>query len=226
MTVPEKAKFNFVVDALMFICMMAIAGLAFLMKFILIPGKERWAKYGESVELSLLGMDRHEWGTIHLTIGFLLLGLLALHIILHWKVILGLFQKLIDNQKARWITASAFVVVSSLLLIAPLAARPDIQEVGRGRSAQMGSTNAACGGCPEIFAHDTGHRTNDRMEIKGFMTLAEVSEKHDIPIPCLKTHLGIPASVTDTENLGRLKKTYDFTMSDVAGVIAKYREER
>ena len=225
MTVPEKAKFNFVIDALMFICMMAIGGLAFLMKFILIPGKERWAKYGKSVELSLFGMGRHEWGTIHLTIGFVLLGLLTLHIILHWKVILGLFQKLVGNQKARWITALAFVVVSSLLLIAPLTARPDIQEVGRGRFAQMESSNAACGGCPEIFAHDTSHKANDRLEIKGSMTLAEVSKNHNIPTHCLKTHLGIPTSVTDTENLGRLKETYNFTMSDVAGMIAKYREE-
>jgi len=54
---PGKGKLNFIIDALMFICMMAIAGLAFLMKFILIPGKERWAKYGRGVELSLLGMD-------------------------------------------------------------------------------------------------------------------------------------------------------------------------
>ncbi len=41
---PDKTKLNFVVDALMFMCMMAIIGLAFLMKFILIPGKERLAK--------------------------------------------------------------------------------------------------------------------------------------------------------------------------------------
>ena len=85
---PGKGKLNFIIDALMFICMMAIAGLALLMKFILIPGKDRLAKYGRGVDLSLLGMDRHEWGTIHLAIGLALLGLLTLHIILHWKAII------------------------------------------------------------------------------------------------------------------------------------------
>ena len=222
---PGKGKLNFIIDALMFICMMAIAGLALLMKFILIPGKDRLAKYGRGVDLSLLGMDRHEWGTIHLAIGLALLGLLTLHIILHWKAITGLFQKLVDNQKARWIIAPTFAVVSLLLLVVPLAVRPDIQEMERGRSGQLAAGNTACGGCPENIAHDTDHKTNGQMEIRGFMTLAEVSEKYNVPTHYLRTHLGIPASVPDAEKLGRLKVTYNFTMSDVTGVIARYRGE-
>jgi hypothetical protein len=222
----DKAKLNFVIDALMFICMMAIAGLAFLMKFILIPGKDRLAKYGRGVELSLLGMDRHEWGTIHLAIGLTLLGLLILHIILHWKAIIGLFQKLVDNQKARWMIAPTFAVVSLLLLFVPLAVRPDIQEMERGRSGQLALGATACGGCPENVARDADDKTNWEMEIRGFMTLAEVSEKHNVPTHFLRTHLGIPVSAPDTEKLGRLKGTYNFTMSDVAETIATYREER
>ncbi|MBU0567408.1 DUF4405 domain-containing protein, partial [bacterium] len=85
----DKSKVNFVIDALMFLCMMAITGTGFLMKFVLIPGQERWVKYGRNVELLLLGIDRHEWGAIHLVLGFILLGLLVIHIILHWKMILG-----------------------------------------------------------------------------------------------------------------------------------------
>ena len=91
----DKSKVSFVIDALMFLCMMAIAGIGFLMKFVLIPGKERWVKYGRNVDLYLLGMDRHEWGTIHLVIGFILLGLLVLHIILHWKMILAMYHRFI-----------------------------------------------------------------------------------------------------------------------------------
>ena len=222
----DKAKLNFVIDALMFVCMIAIAGLAFLMKFTLIPGKERWAKYGRNVELSLLGMDRHEWGTIHLTIGFVLLGLLTLHVILHWKAIMGLFQKLVGNQNARRIILPTFVLTSLLLLIVPFAVKPDIQEMGKGLSGQLELSNIGCGGCPEIIVHDTGHKTDGSMEIRGFMTLVEVSEKHNVPIHCLKTHVGIPASVPDTEKLGRIKETCNFTMSDVAEVIAEYRGER
>ena len=221
----DKSRINFLVDALMFVCMMAIAGLAFLMKFILIPGKERLAKYGRSVDLLLFGMDRHTWGTIHLALGFVLIGLLALHIILHWNAIVGLFQRLVANQKARQIIAPAFVLASVILLIAPLAVKPEIQEIGKGRSAHLEGSNSSCGGCPENVAHETDHKTDGLMEIRGFMTLAEVSEKHNVPIHCLKTHLGIPASAPDTEKLGTLKETCNFRMSDVEKVIALYRAE-
>jgi len=230
---PDKAKLNFIIDALMFVCMTAIAGLGFLMKFILIPGKERWAKYGRSVELLFFGMDRHEWGTIHLGIAFTLIGLLALHVILHWKVIAGLFQKMVDNQKTRRLAAPAFAMVSLFLLFAPLAVKPEIQEIERGQGRlEHGSLttpeagNIGCGGCPEMAAHEAAHPIDSHGEVRGFMTLAEVSEKYDVPIHCLKTHLGIPESAPETEKLGRLRDAYDFTMSDVESAIARYREEQ
>ena len=213
----DKSEFNFIIDALMFLCMAAIAGLGFLMKFILIPGGERWATYGRNVELLLLGMDRHEWGKIHLIIGFVLLGLLTLHIILHWKLIVGLFQKIAGNQKARQMIAPSFVGVSLLMLIAPFAVRPEVQELGKGEG---------CGGCMQSIACDSGHAADGLIEIKGFMTLAEVSKKYNVPTHCLKTHLEILESVSDEQELGELGETFGFKMSEVEKVIAEYRGVR
>lgn len=48
----NKAQLNFVIDALMFLSLAAIAGLGFLMKYILLPGREIAAKFGRRVELS------------------------------------------------------------------------------------------------------------------------------------------------------------------------------
>ena len=98
----NKAKLNFVIDALMFLCMTAIAGLGFLMKYVLLPGRESTIKYGRRVDLSLLGLDRHDWGAIHLYLGFLLLALLVLHIVLHWNMIPGLFARLVATSRQRW----------------------------------------------------------------------------------------------------------------------------
>lgn len=128
----NKSKTNFVIDALMFLFMMAIAGIGFFMKFILIPGKERWVKYGRNVELYLFGMDRHEWGTIHLILGLTLLGLLVLHIVLHWKMILNLYRCLIGSHIARKIIASVFIIACLILLISPLIIKLEVQELGRG----------------------------------------------------------------------------------------------
>jgi cytochrome b561 len=138
-TMFDKSKVNFVIDALMFLCMMAMAGIGFLMKFILIPGKDRWVEYGRNVELYLFGMDRHQWGTIHLTIGFALLGLLVIHIVLHWRKIVNLYKSLIGNKMARKIIASVFIIACAILIAFPFILRPEVQETGRGeRRGQYG----------------------------------------------------------------------------------------
>ena len=98
--------------------------------------------------------------------------------------------------------------------------------MGKGHSAHSESSSSGCGGCPENAAHDTDHKKEGPMAIRGFMTLDEVSEKHNVPIHCLKTHLGIPASAPNTAKLGTLKETCNFTMSDVEKVIALYRAEQ
>ena len=127
----DKSKLNFIIDALMFLVMMAMAGLGFLMNYVLIPGKEAWAKYGRKVDLTWWSWDRHDWGDIHLYLGFFLLGLLGLHIILHWRQIVLLFQRFI-SAKRRTLVLIAFVVVALLLIYFPFLISPDISELGRG----------------------------------------------------------------------------------------------
>jgi len=127
----DKSKLNFIIDALMFLVMMAMAGLGFLMNYILIPGREAWAKYGRRVDLTWWSWDRHDWGDIHLYLGFFLLGLLGLHIILHWRQIVVLFQRFIAPER-RTLVLLAFVLVALLLIWFPFMISPDISELGRG----------------------------------------------------------------------------------------------
>lgn len=128
----EKIKINFVIDAMMFLCLMAMAGLGFLMKYVLVPGRVAWVKYGRNVELTWCGWDRHDWGEIHLYLGFTLLGLLTIHLILHWKMILGLYEKLIPNPQLRTRVAFAFLIITIILLYFPFLVTPEVRERGRG----------------------------------------------------------------------------------------------
>ena len=128
----EKQKLNFVIDALMFLCLMAMAGLGFLMKYALLPGRQAWSKYGRNVELTWLGWDRHDWGEIHLYLAFVLLGLLTIHLILHWQMILGLYARLIPDPQTRNRLAWAVLILTVLLLYFPFLITPDVQERGRG----------------------------------------------------------------------------------------------
>jgi hypothetical protein len=127
----DKPKLNFIIDALMFLVMMAMAGLGFLMNYVLIPGRESWIKYGRKVNLTLLGWDRHDWGDLHLYLGFTLLGLLVLHIILHWKQIVGLFQRFIPPER-RTLVLLVFVLFAMLLIYFPFLVTPEVGELGRG----------------------------------------------------------------------------------------------
>jgi hypothetical protein len=131
----DRGKLNFVIDSLMFLTLMAIAGLGFLMKFTLPPGREVQAVYGRNVYLTWLGWDRHDWGSVHLYLAFTLLSLLAIHLILHWSLIVGLLARLIPNPKTRHRVALVFLLVGLLLLYFPFLVTP---EEGRGGGRGLG----------------------------------------------------------------------------------------
>ncbi len=130
----KKSKINLIIDALLLVCMAAIAGIGLLMRNVLIPGYQRWEIYGRNVELYFWGLDRHQWGTIHFIIALVLLGLLILHIVLHWTMILGIYHRLIPSVRARWITAIILLALTMALVLFSFVVRPDIYE--RGRSAE------------------------------------------------------------------------------------------
>jgi len=135
----NKSNIKFVVDALLFLCMAALAGIGFLMKYVLLPGSEAQIKYATKVHLSWLSLDRHEWGTIHLVIALVLAGLLILHIVLNWKQVLTMFQKLIGGQAPRKVISVVFVTISLVFLIFPFVVEPEIQEFQRGGGDGQGS---------------------------------------------------------------------------------------
>jgi hypothetical protein len=42
----KRAKLNLIIDALLLLCLAAIAGIGFLIKYVLVPGHLRWEIYG------------------------------------------------------------------------------------------------------------------------------------------------------------------------------------
>ena len=138
-----KGKLNFVIDALMFLCLMAMAGLGFLMYYILLPGRKVWVKYGRNVDLTWLGWDRHDWGDIHLYLAFTLLGLLTVHLILHWSVIVGLCARLLPDPKLRHRVVLVFLILGLLLIYFPFLITPEVGEKGRGGGRGIGRQRSA-----------------------------------------------------------------------------------
>jgi LysM repeat protein len=63
------------------------------------------------------------------------------------------------------------------------------------------------------------------IEVKGYMTLREVSGKYNVPADQIKKSIGIPLNTSNNEKLGRLRQQYGFTMSEVMEAIDAERQK-
>ncbi len=128
-----KAKLNLIIDALLLLCLAGIAGIGLLINYVLVPGFQRWEIYERNVNLFFWGMDRHEWGTIHFVLARILLGLLVLHVVLHWQTIVSISRRLIPSRPVRWIAAVVLANLAIVLLGFSFFVKPDVREGGRGK---------------------------------------------------------------------------------------------
>ena len=133
----RKPILNFIINASMTLCMSAIIGIGFLIKYTLISGQERWDVYGRNVELSLFGMDRHQWGMFHLILAFVLLGLLIVHIVFHWKFIANVDKKIIKEPVTKKVVALLFIILCALLIVIPFFTQPEIESIKKGKGRQV-----------------------------------------------------------------------------------------
>jgi len=129
----KNSKLNLIIDGLLLLCIAGIVGIGLLIKYVLVPGYMRWEIYGRNVEMFFWGLNRHQWGTIHLVIGIVFLALLVLHIVLHWSMIIGIYRKLMPNRFARWITALILIFMTILLFAFSYFVKPEVYEQGRGK---------------------------------------------------------------------------------------------
>lgn len=197
----KKTTINFIIDGLMFICMAAITGIGFLIKYTLVSGQERRIKYDENVELYLFGLNRHEWGSIHLIIGFILLGLLVLHIILHWKFITCVYNRMFKKGVVKRLSTILFITICSLFIITPFLVKP------------------------EVALTELGRRREITIEVKGYMTLGEISKKYKVPTNIIKTRLNIPISTPDNQKLSWVRNKYNIKIHDIEELIKEYKTE-
>ncbi len=136
-----KARINFFVDALMLLVGSLLAGTGFLMKYTLLPGFERAAMYGRNVDMFFLGFDRHQWGTLHLWLAFMLIALLVLHLVLHTSWIINMARTMIAGRTAQTIIISAFVLLCLIFMFFAVAVQPEVTDSldgGHGMGRGMG----------------------------------------------------------------------------------------
>ena len=101
----KKLARNIIVDILMLAAMATVSGSGYLLDEVCRRG------------VTFLGMGRRTWIDIHLWSGIVIVVLLVLHIVLHWKTVNGFFKKVIPNTTLRVIV---YALLLAMVLIAAL----------------------------------------------------------------------------------------------------------
>lgn len=103
----SRATLKYIVTTLLFVDMSSIAVLGLLLAFVIPSGN---VPHEAKV---FLGLHRHDWGDIHLTLSILLLALVTWHVWLGWDWVAGSTKKLFGEQwqKALWILSGAWFAV-------------------------------------------------------------------------------------------------------------------
>ncbi|HAM36119.1 MAG TPA: hypothetical protein DEB40_14360 [Elusimicrobia bacterium] len=215
-------RLNLLIDAAMLLLMAAISGIGILMKRVLITGQERWSVYGRNVDISWLGLDRHEWGDVHLVLGCFLLGLLVWHLLRHWNSVVGMVRQLMVGDAARRMVVGLFAVIGLGLMIFPFFINPEVTEIGRGegRQVQAAVRSVAIERTRAVVQHGAGQEhSRGRTDIRGSMTLGEVSGKYGVSAEYLKNRLGLPAATSGAEKLGDIRRKSGIRMSEVQSAV-------
>lgn len=236
----DRPKTNLVIDAIMLVLLMAMTGMGLLIKLVLVHGEKRNIVYGNDVDLLFLGLTRHQWGSIHLILSLTFIALLLLHIILHWKMIKGIFEKMLSGKGARTAVALVLLVVALFFALVPFFVKPEIVPFERKRFNErpviQHSSIVSDQQSKELRAEpaminektDTVHKggnhehSHEAIEVYGYMTLREVSDRYALSVNELADIIDVPADQAD-ETIGRLKRRYGFEMEQLRDVIIKIK---
>jgi len=234
----SKSNINFLIDAFLLVIFSAMIGIGFMIKYVLLTGEQKTEKFGANFEQTILGLDRHGWGDIHLYLGFVILGLLVLHIIFHWKMIIAMFGKFFEKIHLQRTTAVIFLSLCFLFIISPFFIKPQngaIQNkhfIKRLKESQAQNHINNDKRIQYLAKNELNkehlHQSHNQkvLNIRGYMSIAELCATHNIKSSNLKEKLGLPASLTDVTRLSTLRKQYGIKMSHIEEVITQTKKRK
>lgn len=209
---------NFFVDLVSLLAMLVLIVTGTWLWLVLPPG----SRGGHGLEL--WGWGRHDWGDLHFWTAAVLVGLMILHVALHWDWVCAVIRIQLlgrkDHQKKPSATTQNLYGVAFLIILILFV----------GGFWWLADQNVTRSGDDD---HDTEHarvgRPHDQesyaTHISGRTTLGELAEMTNTPIEALRIGLRLPTSVGPDERLGQLRQAYGFTMEDARAFVASLQED-
>lgn len=219
----KKTDWQYLVDTLLFLCIVGIVFIGLLMGFVLPKGPSALesAKY-------FLGLHRHQWGNIHFYLSIAFTVLVIIHLIFSWKWIKSKSRQIFKKGWNSMLTVTALASILVLTIFWALYPRyPDAyEEYGVRAGAKAKEHNPANEGFPvhqeTIFLEDG----TAAIVITGQTTLKQVADATGIPIKEIVAELGLPAKISPNESFGRLRKQYPITIQGARDTITEMLNKR
>lgn len=194
----KKVNLNFWIDSVALIAFLLLTSTGIILHYLLPPGSGH--------QTVLWNMDRHEWGNIHFWLSLTFFGVLVLHLFLHWKWIFNVLKGRVQDSSGIRLGLGFLGLMTVLLLsLTPLLA-PVEQKT-------------------QIEHQDLAQKKNQGNEIRGSMSLTEVSQQYQIPMSywIQKTHLS--ADKLQAIRCNELVKQYGFSMFQLRQWIEEYQKD-
>jgi hypothetical protein len=205
----QRTTLNFWIDALALAGFLVLASTGILLRYQLPPGSGRIEATGSGLRaqehsITLVGgLTRHAWGDVHTAIALGLMGVLALHLALHWKWIVCVVRGKPASASGRRLLLGAAGLVGFLLLaLAPLWAPREQVPRSQWHAPSAAETQGAV--------------------IRGEMTWAALSAQTGVPTDYLFQQLGLPPTTDPQQQLGQARRAARFSLEEVRQLVAGY----
>ena len=214
----KKTDWQYLVDTLLFLCIVGIIFIGFLMGLVLPKGPTALES-----EKYFLGLHRHDWGNIHFYLSIAFTVLVVIHLILSWKWIKAKSRQLF---KKGWSTMLALIAAASVLVLLLFwTFYPRVpgayEEYGIGAGKKQGQNRLLKEGYSASGENILLEDGTIGIVITGKTTLREIEKVTGIPAKDIAAELGLPKKISPKETLGRLRKKYLFSLQEARDAINK-----
>lgn len=190
----ERKSLNFIIDSVAFVILMVMTSTGLLMRYYLPPGLC-------DKRHTMLGLQRHEWGDLHFWLALVFFSLMALHIFLHWRWIVGV----VKGKPGEGSGLRAAMGIFGLVMVVALSATPLLFPVKVAEAPGYSASELAS------------------VPVTASMTLGEAAKASEVSLDDLMMELDIPETVSPERKLEDLCGKYGFSMDEVREVILQLK---
>lgn len=112
----KRLQTNIMIDVAMFFTMALLSISGWVLK-VAIPSKGGMHHRGVNSFYDVLGWERCTWREIHVWAGIVMLVLLCLHIVFHWKMISAYFEKNMLHSSTRYVFYAILLILAIISIV-------------------------------------------------------------------------------------------------------------